>query len=481
MKKKIFTFFLALVASAGIMFASDIQVDGIWYNFDSSTQTATVTYQGSSYTDYSGSVVIPASVTYLNVTYSVTSIGKNAFRSCRSLTSVTIPNSVTSIGERAFDGCSGLTKVNIMDIAAWCNIAFSDSGSNPLSIAKHLYVNDEEVTELVIPDSVTSIGEHVFENCACLTSVTIPNSVTSIGSSAFYNCSGLTSVSIPNSVTSIGYYAFSGCSGLTSVTIPNSVTSIRTWAFLRCDGLTSVIVENGNTIYDSRDNCNAIIETATNKLIAGFKNSTIPNSVTGIGDYAFAAYSGLSSIEIPNSVTSIGADVFYNCSGLTSVTNYASTPQNINSDVFYNVNKSTCTLYVPAGSVDAYKAAKGWKDFENIVGVDVPGEDPVETIPGDYSIYYVDKENQELSDEVVTLHVPVAPSITGFTFLKWVVVGGDLVDTITIQAVYEANEPSSAPAVYTNPANPAQKLIRNGNVYILTEDKTYTITGLQVK
>jgi hypothetical protein len=209
---------------------------------------------------------------------------------------------------------------------------------------------------------------------------------------------------------------------------------------------------------------------------------TIPNSVTSIGDWAFYGCTGLTSITIPNSVTSIGWAAFHYCTGLSSVTNYASTPQTIYSSVFDDVNISTCTLYVPAGSVDAYKAADVWKEFGKIEALDeTPGEDPVETIPGDYSIYYVDKENQELSDEVVTLHVPVAPVITGFTFVRWQAFADDIKDGITIQAVYQADESSSAPAVYTNPANPAQKLIRNGNVYILTEDKTYTITGLQVK
>ena len=156
-------------------------------------------------------------LTSVTIGNSVTSIGSSAFFGCSGLTSVTIPNSVTSIGAFAFSYCDGLTSVHISDIAAWGNIDFYNASSNPLYYAHHLYLNGEEVKDLVIPNSVTSIGDYAFSNCSGLTSVTIPNSVTSIGYSAFSGCSGLTSVTIPNSVTSIGNYAFSGCSGLQDV------------------------------------------------------------------------------------------------------------------------------------------------------------------------------------------------------------------------------------------------------------------------
>ena len=121
-------------------------------------------------------------------------------------------------------------------------------------------------------------------------------------------------------VTSIGEHAFEYCNGLTSVTIPNSVTSIGYYAFGGCSGLTSIVVEEGNTVFDSRGNCNAIIKTADNELIAGCQNTLIPNSVTSIGRFAFSGCSGLTSVTIPNSVTSIGEGAFSGCSGLTSVT-----------------------------------------------------------------------------------------------------------------------------------------------------------------
>ena len=276
-------------------FSGEVEIDGINYELNGEAKQATVIKKSSG--KYSGEVVIPESVEHEGAAYSVTRIGDNAFCECYYLTSVTIPNSVTSIGDYAFYDCDGLTSVHISDIATWFNIDFEYYSSNPLCYAHHLYLNGEEVKDLVIPNSVTSIRDY-----------------------AFWYCYGLTSVTIPNSVTSIGHTAFEDCSGLTSVTIPNSVTSIESSAFEGCSGLTSIVVEDGNPVYDSRNNCNAIIETATNTLHSGCKTTIIPNSVTSIGDYAFSFCSGLTSVTIPNSVTSIGWGAFNGCSGLTSVT-----------------------------------------------------------------------------------------------------------------------------------------------------------------
>ena len=315
---KLITSIAMMIAISLPSFAHDFEVDGIYYNILSeSDKTVEVTCRGEwydSYTnEYTGRVTIPETVTYSGKTYSVTSIGGRAFDYCSGLTSVTIPNTVTTIGDHAFDECSGLKSLSIPNsVTSIGNYAFGDCIG---------------LTSVSIGNSVTSIGDYAFYYCSGLTSVTIPSSVTSIGNSAFYYCSGLTSVSIGNSVTSIGDYAFSGCSGLTSVTIPSSVTEIGNYAFYYCSGLTSINVESGNSNYDSRDKCNAIIETETNTLITGCQNTVIPNSVTAIGNYAFYNCSGLTSVTIPNSVNSIGKSAFYNCTGLTSVT----IPKSVNS------------------------------------------------------------------------------------------------------------------------------------------------------
>ena len=301
--------------------AESVEIDGIYYNLIPKGKVAEVTINSNK---YSGSVDIPASITYNGTVYNVEGIGSSAFDNCSDLTSVTIPNSVTRIGVGAFSHCTGLISVHISDIDAWCKIAFSDSSSNPLSYAHHLYLGEEEITDLVIPNSVTSIGNYAFRACSGLTSVTIPNSVTSIGGYAFSWCSGLTSVTIGNSVTSIGNSAFENCSSLTSVTIGNSVTSIGENAFLDCTGLTSVHISDIAAwckISFSGYKSNPL--SYAHHLYLGeeeIKNLVIPSSVTSIGRNTFRNCSGLVTVTIGNGVTSIGGGAFYGCTNLAAIT-----------------------------------------------------------------------------------------------------------------------------------------------------------------
>ena len=464
-------------------------------------------------------------------------IGDYAFAGCDALTSITIPNSVTSIGDRAFRNCSSLTSVAIPNSVT--------------SIGERAFGDCSALTSVTIGNSVTSIGHYAFEYCRSLTSVIIPNSVTSIGWGAFYDCNALTSVTIGNSVTSIEESAFSRCSSLTSITIPNSVTSIGNGAFQYCSALTSIVVESGNSTYDSRENCNAIIETATNTLIAGCQNTIIPNSVTSIRKRAFNSFRSLTSITIPNSVTSIGERTFGDCSALTSVTignsvtsigdaafggcrslTSVTIPNSVTSIgkrafiqcsnltsvtipnsvasigewafaycsnlktviceaievpelgdyVFEDMPLSEATLYVPAQSLDDYKAAEQWKEFGTILPIEGESEEEIELQDTEMTIVFTNSEDNdsEIYRQTLTIKVPIAPTIAGFTFLYWQPVAEPITNEITIQAIYEANVPSSAPEVYVNPANPAQKLLRNGQVYILQDGKTYTITGQEL-
>ncbi len=280
MKKKIFTFFLALVASVGTIFAWDyehVQIGDLYYNLNATNKTAEVTLENSYVPSTTITTAnIPASVTYNSVKYSVTSIGLGAFEGCSSLTSVTIGNSVTSIGNYAFYGCSSLTSVTI-------------------------------------PNSVTSIGDYAFRGCSGLTSLTIPNSVTSIGSSAFHGCTGLTSVTIPNSVTSIGYDAFFYCTGLTSVVIPNSVTSIGNYAFAYCESLTSVTIEAetpptlGEEAFYGTNNCPIYVpcstldayKTAWSEYKSKIKYAPYPYTITpkAINGYITTTSTGLTMCD----------------------------------------------------------------------------------------------------------------------------------------------------------------------------------------
>ena len=243
MRKILFTLTFALVA---FLAHAETEIDGIYYNLNSSARTAKVTY-GSK--EYLGAVTIPSTVSYRGYSYLVTSIGNFAFDGCSGLTSVTIPNSVTSIGGSAFWGCSSLTSIIIPN-------SVTRIGSNAFCCCTG-------IAKFIIPNGVANIEPGTFDGCTGLADITIPNNVVSIGNYAFNGCISLTTVVIPNSVTSIGEGTFEGCTGITAVTIPNSVTSMGDYAFYGCSSLVSVTIESPTpvTIYDETftNHANAIL------------------------------------------------------------------------------------------------------------------------------------------------------------------------------------------------------------------------------
>ena len=305
----------------------------------------------------------------IEIPSTVKQICVHSFCTCSRLTSIEIPSSVTSIEIWAFENCRSLSSIRV----APGNLVF-DSRNDCNAI-----IRTEDNTLVIgcgsttIPDSVTSIQSEAFEGNGVLSSIDIPNSIISIGHHAFYGCSSLSSIEIPGSVTEIGHHAFAGCP---------SVSSIK--------------VAPNNLNYDSRNDCNAIIETSSNSLVVGCKNTVIPDSVTSIGVAAFCQ-SGVSSITIPNSVTSIGESAFFNCLDLTSlvipssvtsigdqaflysslrfITFRAKTPPIIGIDVGF-----PSIIYVPAESVDAYKSAQYWSDYADRIQA-IPSSSPSVPVP----------------------------------------------------------------------------------------------------
>lgn len=254
-----------------------------------------------------GVLIIPDSVIYKGISYSVTSIEWSAFYDCNELTSVVIPSSVISIRNDVFRKCNGLTSIIVADenknFASKDGVLFNKNSDTLICYPKG------RSGKYKIPKSVSFIGDYAFFDCIELSYIKIPNSVTSIGKFSFGFCYGLTSISIPNSVISIGSSAFSNCLKLTSVKLPSSLDSIKSCVFIRCKTLTSI---------------------------------TIPKSVTSIGDFAF-----------------------YKCIGLTSITCKSKNPPTIDGyRTFYDVNK-TIPVYVPTDSKLKYQSMQHWKNFIN--------------------------------------------------------------------------------------------------------------------
>ena len=295
--------------------ANYASIDGVLYDKEKKTiircpQTKTSIEIPNSVTEIGNSAFKGCkALTSITIPNSVTTIGDWAFYRCRALTSIEIPDSVTKIGEFAFERCEALEKAEFASIESLCSISFNDYYSNPLELAHHLYINGQEVTNLIIPNGVTSIGYCAFKGYKALTSIKIPNSVTEFGKHAFEGCSALTSIEIPDSVTNIGDCAFSECEALTSIEIPNSVTKIGGYAFWGCEALTS--------------------------------------------------------ITIPDSATEIPAFYFYDYRGLKIVCE-ATTPPIFNT---YRRYKKT-SLYVPKESIKAYKKTDGWRNFKKIKAIE---------------------------------------------------------------------------------------------------------------
>lgn len=345
--------------------------------------TVEVTYQIDNSTNYSDltSVNIPNTVSHNGQTYIVESIGENAFRTCATLKSISVPSSVKYFGKNAFYNCKSLQITNYMgDVAEWCSTRFDGLYSNPICQSHKFYIKGKELRDVILP-VVDTIPEHLFDGCTSIKSITIPagikyfgryafygcnslnttnfqgdiaqwcairfdggyanpicqsrnllinnqeltelvipNTIDSIGDNQFDCCASITSVTIPNGVKYIGNGAFYKCSSVATITIPASVTMVQARAFSGCDSLVMLTVEEGNTVYDSRNHCNAIIETASNTLVAGCATTIIPEEVTKIGKNAFSHHTSLLSITIPTSVKMIDDLAFNQCSSLVSIT-----------------------------------------------------------------------------------------------------------------------------------------------------------------
>ena len=281
-------------------------------------------------------------------------IPNNCFSGCKNLRSIVLPDNITDIGYAAFSGCSSLTSIDIPD--------------NIETIKAETFMSCENLTSIIIPNGVTTIEGSSFMGCQSLSTVVIPSSVTSIGSNTFDGCSSLMDLDIPDEVITIGAHAFQRCQSLSNVVIPSSVTNIGEGIFAGCNNLSSIVVAAGNTKYDSRNNCNAIIDTENNALIMGCKNSIIPSSVISIEPYAFSQCKGFTSLDIPNSVTSIRQYAFSQCKGLTRL----DIPNSVTSIGQYAFEGCSNLISIDIPSSVSYIGDNAFRDCSSLSSIVIP-------------------------------------------------------------------------------------------------------------
>lgn len=341
---------------------------------------------------------------------SLTSIGYGAFSNCYSLTSITIPNTVTSIGNLAFYGCTSLKSIVIpygiteiaYELLMYCsNLISIDIPNTVTSIENGAFDDCSSLTTIIIPDSVNNIGNGAFCSCSSLTNINIPDGVPNIRVRAFAYCSSLPSITIPNSVTNIESSAFKNCTNLLSINIPNSVTSIEEYAF---DGTAWFNNQPDGLVYAGR---------VAYKYKGAMPDNTevdITRGIISISPHALQNCKKLISVTIPNSVNGIGKGAFEGCENLSNVKMMVPEPLSIEAQTF--TNRMNATLHVPEGSLDAYKNAPVWNEFENIV----------DDVKLKYNIIYmVDGEEYEIEEKMIYDSItPLAePTKEGYTFSGW--------------------------------------------------------------
>ena len=346
--------------------------------------------------------------------YKVVRVGYQAFVNCRNVTEVVLPNTVTELYlySFAYSGIKRFTLPRSVSIIHYAALTETDSletiivdSENPVFDSRN---NCNAIIETAsntlvrgcitsfVPDGITAIGSGAFLSCCAHDwTIELPNSVTRIETQAFNSCD-LTDIKLSNNLQYVGYSAFGG-SKLTSVVIPASVTEMGIGAF-SVNSLTSLVVDEANSVFDSRDNCNAIIETATNTLVCGLPVTIIPNSVTAIGRDAFRELWNLNTITLPSSITRIDDHAFW-YSNLDTIISLIEKPFEISDKVFHEDLYKRCELYVPAGTVDAYRSTSGWNLFQNILEINPShgGPEPYAVLSDNNTVltfYYDEKKNE---------------------------------------------------------------------------------------